>query len=115
MGKKKYKRIDQEQPIVSLCIPIKTSTKKRQWEKEKQHTRVMMRNELSGAERSRVEKNRSDGKRGERSRKEQKIDAVQVQCSPVNNRADTGGQEEMKHASATRKACENSNVPFIYC
>lgn len=61
-----------------------------------------------------MEKNRSDGKRGEPGRKEQKIDAVQVQCSPVNKRADTGGQEEMKHASVTRKACENSNLPGLF-
>lgn len=44
----------------------------------------------------------------------EKIDAVQVHCSPVNNRADPGRQEEMKQASATRKACENSDLLGLF-
>lgn len=58
----------------------------------------MNRAKLSRKEQIRWKERRSGTERRE------KIDAVQVQCSPVNNRADTGGQEEMKHAPATRKA-----------
>ena len=60
-------------------------------------------NEQNVAVQSRKETDQTEREESGAERRE-KIDAVQVQCSPVNNRADTGGQEGAKHASATRRA-----------
>ena len=63
------------------------------------HTHTQQSDDVTRTEQKRKEQI----KRKERT-SEQKGERGLMQCSPVNNRADTGGQGGMKRTSATRKA-----------